>query len=457
MLRRGFIFVFILCSVLGAAAWVGQIGVARAQSTADVEAQRAKLQAELEAEEKAIAEQTKLLEAKQKETATVTGEITLLKSQIAQAQANIKAKKVAISRLTDDIIARQGKIEVLDNKVKDNQASLAELLRKTNDLDSSSFVEMMLDSQDLNEFFRNVDDFQAVQRAIQGSVAELRDTKVLTEKEKRALEDKKNQELDAQKTIEYQQALISQKEAERQRVLVITKGQESAYRSVLNDKQKRAAQIRAALFALRDTAAIPFGKALDYATEMQKKTGVRPAFLLAILTQESNLGQNVGSCFLTDLATGNGVGKNTGTFFEQVMKAPRDTVPFETILDALGRDWKNTPVSCPIGGTKYYVGRGFGGAMGPAQFIPSTWQLFAARISTFLNKQVVDPWDPEDAFMASALYLSDLGAGLGTYSSEIAAACKYYGSGGNSCVYGNQVMAKAQDIQLNMINPLQNI
>jgi hypothetical protein len=58
--------------------------------------------------------------------------------------------------------------------------------------------------------------------------------------------------------------------------------------------------------------------------------------------------------------------------------------------------------------------------------------------------------------MASGLYLSDLGAGLGTYSGEIAAACKYYGSGGTSCTYGTQVMARAANIQINMIEPLQD-
>jgi peptidoglycan hydrolase CwlO-like protein len=459
MKYRGFNF-FIAILILTATV-AGQVGVnlTQAQTTADVEAKRAQLQAELEAEEKAIAAQTALLQAKQKETATVTGEISLLKSQIAQAQANIKAKKVAIARLADGIVASQGKITILDSKVKKGQSSLAELLRKTNDVDTASFVEILLDSNDLSDFFHNVDDFEAVQKAIQQSVDELRDTKVLTEKEKQTLEEKKNNELDAQKTIEYQQALIAQKEKERQQVLTITKGQEKIYQTVLKARQQNAAKIRAALFALRDTAAIPFGKALEYATTASQKTGVRPAFLLAILKQESNLGENVGSCLLSSLETGDGIGKNTGTFFEKVLKPPRDTVPFEAITKRLGLDWKMTPVSCPISSPKYYVGRGFGGGMGPAQFIPSTWELVKNRLGNLvgLSGDNVNPWDPAHAFMASALYLSDLGAGSGTYSGEIAAACKYYGSGGKSCVYGTQVMAKAQDIQLNMIDPLQNI
>jgi hypothetical protein len=38
----------------------------------------------------------------------------------------------------------------------------------------------------------------------------------------------------------------------------------------------------------------------------------------------------------------------------------------------------------------------------------------------------------------------------GSYSSEIAAACKYYGSGGATCTYGKQVMAKVSALQTNI-------
>ena len=48
------------------------------------------------------------------------------------------------------------------------------------------------------------------------------------------------------------------------------------------------------------------GDALVYAQEAGKKTGVDPAFILAILQQESNLGANVGSCYLSDQVTGAG-------------------------------------------------------------------------------------------------------------------------------------------------------
>ncbi len=63
--------------------------------------------------------------------------------------------------------------------------------------------------------------------------------------------------------------------------------------------------------------------------------------------------------------------------------------------------------------------------------------------------------------MASGIYLSELGAGGGTYTTERTAALKYY-AGGNwaapaNAFYGDGVMAKAKSIQENMIDPLQGL
>ncbi len=123
------------------------------------------------------------------------------------------------------------------------------------------------------------------------------------------------------------------------------------------------------------------------------------------------------------------------------MKPSRDIPPFLDITQQLGIDPLKTAVSCPIPSAG-----GYGGAMGPAQFIASTWKLFVSRLKTALGHDG-NPWSAEDAFMASSMYLTDLGAVGTSYSAQIKAACKYYGSGGSSCSYGNSVMKLKASIQ----------
>ena len=91
--------------------------------------------------------------------------------------------------------------------------------------------------------------------------------------------------------------------------------------------------------------------------------------------------------------------------------------------------------------------------MGPSQFIPSTWKLFEDRIASALGKPASDPWNPQDAFMASGFYLGDLGATAQTYTAERNAACRYYSGrscSGSNTFYGNQVMARVSAIQANI-------
>ena len=84
--------------------------------------------------------------------------------------------------------------------------------------------------------------------------------------------------------------------------------------------------------------------------------------------------------------------------------------------------------------------------MGPAQFIPSTWVGYESVLKGLLGHEA-NPWVPQDAFMASARFLTDLGAVGNSASAQIRAACKYYGTGGSTCSYGRSVMGLKAKIQ----------
>lgn len=423
---------------------------------------RAKLEAELAQVEKEISIQAALLESKQKEGVSLERDLVILSTQIEKAKLSIKARNLSIAKLTDDIGVKNRTITKYSSKINLERESLAGLMRRTSEFDEQTLIEVMLSDKDISDLFGDLDNFEYVEDAIGKSLEELGSAKKITEEAKAALEEKKNKEVDLRYQKELEQKFLASKEKEKSQVLKVTKGQEAAYQKVLKEKQAKAASIRSALFALRDTGEIPFGTAYDYAKLVSQKTGVRPAFLLAIFMQESGFGKNLGSCLITDLTTGDGKGKNSGKIFEKVMAAPRDTTVFENITQKLGVDWRTTPVSCPIGSATYYSGRGFGGAMGPAQFIPSTWVLFESRIKNALGVGTPDPWRARDAFMAAGFLLKDNGAKSGSYSAERNAACRYFS--GSSCskssqgaTYGNQVMQKAEMIQTTMIDPIEAI
>ena len=381
----------------------------------------------------------------QKQTGTLKGDVDYLTSQINALKAKIKARALAIAQLKVNITEKANKIGSLSDKIAREHKSLAKLLRNTNEFDGENIMHLILSDESVSDFYSDIESYASIKQAVKDSVDVIRGVKKETEVAKKDLEIKQDAETDAKAELENAQKKVAQSEADKKILLVISKQTEAAYQKLATEKKIRADKIRAALFPLAGVAkGIPFGEALSYANEAQQKTSIDPAFLLAILTQESNLGANVGQCYLTNQDTGAGVGKNTGTPFANVMKPTRDVAPFLEITTALGLNAFQTAVSCPIAGVA-----GYGGAMGPAQFIPSTWKLFMSRLQTALG-HYPNPWEPEDAFMASSMYLTDLGAVGNSASTQIKAACKYYGSGGTTCSYSNSVMALKVKIQANI-------
>lgn len=422
---------------------------------AQTDAQKAVLQANLDELEKEIAAQDVLLQGKQKERVSIERDVVILEAQIKKAKLLIRARDLAIGKLGGDITEKTTTIDDLTKKIEREKESVAQLLRKTDEVDQFSIVEVVLSKKNLSDFFLDLDSFTSIKGALRNSLIAIAQAKGQTEEEKVALEESQRKEADAKAELEAGKRAVQKNEGEKNQLLSITKNKEKEYKKVLDERKRRAGEIRAALFALRDSGEIPFGKAYEYALTASQKTGVRPAFILAIFSQESSFGKDIGSCYVKDTATGAGVGANTGRAFAKVMNPSRDIPPFLKIVGDLGGDPFNTRVSCP-------QEVGWGGAMGPAQFIPSTWVLYSNNVATSLGKSTADPWNPRDAFMAAALLLSDNGASGGGYSAERDAACKYFS--GSKCSrsswaagYGNSVIVKATNIQENMIDPLQNL
>ncbi|MDO8517804.1 MAG: hypothetical protein Q7S26_00735 [bacterium] len=446
---------FLVSAVLLLAGGVaGHQTIAHAQSTGSgtVDAYRAQLQSQLDALESQIAQQQKILDVTKTQDVSLQRDIKILDAQIKQAQLSIKARTLVIQQLTSSIKDKESTIFGLNTQLTSEQESLAAILREKNQLDTTSLVIVALSAQSLSEFFSDLDTFDQINAKLQKSFTKIGTTKQATQAQKDDLEAELEEETQLRQVQQLQAQQIQSQQTQKQKILAETKGQEKAYQAIIAQNQKSAAQIRTALFQLTGSAAIPFGRALDYANEAAKQTGIRPAFLLGIIAEESNLGENVG----------------TGTWTVD-MKAPRDTLPFKAITASLGLN----PDTMPVSKKPWY---GWGGAMGPAQFIPSTWVLFAGYVgSDFHYDQSKDrigkrtgntppnPWNPEDAFMASALYLTDYGADKQTSAAEFRAAMCYLAGCGNVNnaslkFYGNAVasLATKYQCQIDIINGKSN-
>lgn len=405
----------LLCGfILGCAGFsLLQLGVSRAQEAAapvaaDAAADKqavinAKL-AEIKALQGEISRYQADLSAKQKAGKTLANEIAIYDGSIAKNQLEIRETKMSIEAAELEMAAAQVRIVEGQGEVERNRQALKEYIQTLYGYQQDSFLEVLISRESLSDYFNEVDAVGAVQSKILSAVDALRQERADLKSRNQELED--NQVAYAQLiAMRYEQnADLEDLKAQKSEILEITNGEEDRYQALLNQNKSLLPSLRAELRDLQSLGQdIKFDDAISAARYVGTTTGVRPALLLAILRVESGLGTNVGG----------------GNYAVDMSPAQRPT--FEAIANELGYDPNSLPVSKR---PKSYSG--WGGAMGPAQMMPTTWRGYQARTSQITGHNPPDPWDLTDSIAAIAVKLADVeGVTSGDYNAEYKAAGIY--------------------------------
>ena len=412
----------------------------------DFKEEKEKLEKELENIEKEIESYQEQILATQKKTKTLKNELSILENQIKKLNLEVKATKLSLKRIDNEVYLQEQKISLKKIEINKEKELLKKILQNLYQEENDSLIEIVLKNPKFSDFFAKIRDLELLQSNLKQKLQNLKTQKQELEKQKEVLLEKK-QEFVALSNIQILQRkkLLNYKE-EKNYLLKITKGKEKKYQEILKEKQKLAAQIRSRIYELMGIGkAITFGEAVKFAEYASDLTGVRPALILAVLTQESELGKNVGTC--------NRKNDPPEKKWKKVMKPTRDWKPFQQIIKELqgaGYPYKidEMPVSCPMK-DRYGNYIGWGGAMGPAQFIPSTWILYKNKVAELTGHNPPSPWNLQDAFVACALLLKDNGAARGGWKAEWQAAMKYFCGRINYRFrfYGDSVMSLAKKYQ----------
>ncbi|MCF7831929.1 MAG: lytic murein transglycosylase [Candidatus Pacebacteria bacterium] len=457
----------------------------QAQSLSTANQTQDVLRAKLAEYEKEIAETEKQLQQQKGNSASLQNDIAILNAEIRKTRLAIESQQLVIQKLSGEIGQKNQTLTQLQSKMERQKESLGELLRKTQALDSYSTLEVVLSNRNISEFFADRDSFQVIKHAIAESFDEIRVLQGETTAVKKSLEQRHKEENDVRYELEQNRKTVQQQESEQKQLLNISKTKEKTYEEVIKDRQAQVAAIRAELIRFEGSGvqsrSISFGEAYDYAKLASQKTGVDPAFILAIMQQETGFGNNVGGCYVKSRPVP-GIQKTIknsqgqmvsyteyipdGIYINSKNPSRKTMIPdnfdnFVTITKNLGQDWQTTPVSCALVRKTFdAVGLpvlfGYGGAMGYTQFIPNTWMGVEARVRQYTGATVASPWIPRDAIMATAVFIKDKGAfgqASKSYSTYHAAACRYYGQ---CSTYADSVMGKTAAIQ-QTINQLEKL
>lgn len=386
------------------------------------------------------------LQSVQAEKRSLDNEKKTLDTEIRRRELEIKRLTLVLKKTASEIQEKTSDISALTQKIAKSRSAIAAGLFSLYTYDHHNPLTIILGYGKISDFFNSVESLTRVQASIQATLDDFKKNRELLAKEKEELEEFKIEQRGLHSLQEVERRFLAQKKQEKEELLRLTKGKEAIFQQLLTSKKRDLATLKTQLFYLEKTG-VTAEDAIRFAELAANRAGIRPAFLLALLEVETGKQFEDGVISVgTNLGTGNwkrdlydcyrSIGKKSA--------AESEKTAFFKITGALNLD----PEKMPVSRRPSY---GCGGAMGPAQFLPTTWLRFSNRVAELTGHKPPNPWNVEDAFTAAAVFLSDAGAKSQTVVGESRAARTYI-SGSPSCkryicnTYSNRIAALARDI-----------
>ncbi|MEK7636503.1 MAG: lytic murein transglycosylase [Patescibacteria group bacterium] len=419
--------------------------------------QKTTIQQQMDVLQKEIDDLDQKLESSQKEKQTLTRELNISNTEIKKRQLEVKKLSLAIADADREIKQKDGAVYAITTRIEKIRKELSENIATLYRKQSSTILEAFLQYSSLSEFFYSTDSLEIIQAEIKNSLNELKVVKKEEENAKIDLEDFKEEQVSLKSLQELEKRVIERNKKEKDDILKLTKGKEALFQSILSQKKKNLASLKSQLFYIERTG-VSAEDALKYAKLAADRAGIRVAFLLALLEVETGRQYENGVITAgTHIGTGNWKADLYDCYIRLGKRsiAENQKADFFKITDELGLDPDKMPVS-----RRYSNGAGCGGAMGPAQFMPSTWISFKNKTAKLTGNNPPNPWNIEDAFTASAIFLAEAGATAKNEAGETRAARTYI-SGRSACPakglsrtvclgYSRQITALSKEIARNI-------
>jgi peptidoglycan hydrolase CwlO-like protein len=362
--------------------------------------------------------------AKGQREETLQEDISDIEKDIAKIQLQIQETQLIIQSLDLEIADKEAGIAAMQKEVIAKKIVLAQFMQELYEQSSATPVELALGNETFSDYFFQADSIESFEertREIYDQFVYLREG---IKKEREDLLNRKEEQMNLRAMQNDQQNTLDSQEQAKNSLLSQTRNEKQALSTQMDKLQEQLN----ALQALGEP--INIDEAISAAKYASGFTHVAPEFLLGVLRVESGLGTNVGG----------------GRYKTDMNPAQWDT--FKKICSELGIDANSVPVSrraCYNSDAKDGCG-GWGGAMGPAQFMPTTWLGYKSKVEKATGEIPANPWDLKDSLVAMGLKLAAVdGVAAGDRAAWAKAAAMYLAGGAweNYSWYSDRVLSYA--------------
>jgi peptidoglycan hydrolase CwlO-like protein len=364
-----------------------------------------------------ISDIEKKLQKEQSAKARLEAQLRIIQSSVNATQEQIQETENLIQEIQASISRKEGEIKELSDKIDFQKIALRSLIQELYYQKKSPTAGFLLDQGSAFSLVRGTDRTTTLEQKLVELISDIEGSKIKVAKEKESLAENQGDH----------EKLLKAKEVQQQRL--IADKQET--QGDISEKDATIGELNAKLGKLRSDLSSLLGEDLstddivEAAKIAGKATGVRKDFILGELVVETDLGRFTGGCT-----------------YKNIRMKSADKTEFLKIASELekayGGNYKNKKLSCS-------PGYGYGGAMGVAQFMPTTWKGYKSYISSATGHNPPDPWNIIDGVMGMAKKLANGGAT--SKGGERLASKRYFCGGPSSPYWNNKCEKYASNVQ----------
>jgi len=284
-------------------------------------------------------------------------QLDIIETELKQAELQLEQTLLSVTATQDGIEQVTQELDFLSSDIEQGRRQMSEILRSLYEHGNVSVLDIFLGRQTLSEYIREKSVYQELQKRA------LALTKGLQERQEQQV--KRQQELEEQQVglqqlkeaQGYQQAELTEKKQIKEGTVSQKQAEQAQYSNQLKDAKQARVEIEQKIFSLQGIGVqFALSDAFEAAKFASSVTGIRPALLLAMVKVETNVGKNIGS----------------GVYPDDMHQQSREA--FLRVTSKLNLDPQTAPIS-----RRPQSYKGWGGALGPGQFMPASWETIEAR------------------------------------------------------------------------------
>jgi len=222
--------------------FVYPVQLADAASEDDLEEQIEEKNKELQSLSKEIIQTQSRIVGLQGEAQTLSGAISAINSQISRVNYGIRSSEVNIEKLALELESLGYELEDVNADIDTKQVALAEVMRKVQQNDGQSLLEVLLKHNTLADSVFELQSLSDLQDNLNIKVAQLASLQVALAGNIDQTSVKKSELEDEHVTLKGRKNILSDQQEEKDRLLAETKNEESLYQArlaKLRDEQQK--------------------------------------------------------------------------------------------------------------------------------------------------------------------------------------------------------------------------